>query len=92
MTLDKSQTASNNSLSWFFAIVFFIIGILNLIHIHYVPGVIYIVLAILYIPYTNVLLKNYLHFSFPFLLKIILFVLIMWFTLGVGDLAEFYGL
>jgi hypothetical protein len=69
-----------------------IFGILNIFQVHAVPGIIYIVLSLFFFPITNTILKKRFGFSIPFSVKIILFLLIMWFTLGVGDLAEIYGL
>ena len=62
MTLDRSQKAGNHSISWFFAIVLLIIGILNLIHIHFLIGAIYIVIALSYLPSTNTLLNLFMWF------------------------------
>lgn len=75
-----------------FGLVFITIGVLNIIKVHPFPGVFYIIVSILYFPPTNWFLKNTFKFSIPFGLKLILFILIMWPTLAVGDLAEIYGL
>lgn len=80
------------TVSWIFGFWILIIGILNIFQIHAVPGIIYIALSLVFFPTTNIFLKKKFGFSIPFAIKIILFLLIMWFTLGVGDLAELYGL
>ena len=80
------------TISWVFGILILTIGILNIFQVHAVPGIIYIILSLFFFPITNPILKKRLGFSVPFAVKIILFLLIMWFTLGVGDLAELYGL
>ena len=84
--------SAGNLLSWIFAVVFFAIGVLNLIFVHPVPGVFYILFSLIYIPATNAFLKAKFGFSISLVVKIILFLLVMWVTLAVGDLAEMYGL
>jgi len=88
----KSETSILDIVSWFFGIILFVIGVLNIIQIHAIPGIIYIIFSFAFFPPTNRFFKNKLNFSISIVIKIIFFVLIMWFTLGVGDLAELYGL
>lgn len=69
-----------------------IIGILNLILVHPVPGIFYILVAVLFSPpLNNWFIKN-LKFEIPFWLIALLFLVIMWGTLGITDLAEIIGL
>lgn len=75
-----------------FGLIFLTIGVLNIIKVHPVPGIFYIVVSLLYFPPTNWFLKKKFKLSIPFGLKLILFILVMWPTLAVGDLAEIYGL
>jgi len=79
-------------LSWVFFVVFVITGILNLFLVHAVPGVFYLFLSTIYLPITNVKLKNIFGFSIPLILKIIVGFIVLWGTLAVGDLAEILGL
>lgn len=69
-------------------IVVLAIGIFNLILVHPVPGLFFIVLSLVYLPQTNVLLSKKLGFSIPAVVKIILGLVIIWFTLGVSDLGD----
>jgi len=55
-----------------------------------VPGLIYLLISLVYLPSTNSLLKKKFGFSIPIAMKIILAVLVLWFTLGVGDLMEMF--
>jgi len=80
------------TLSWIFGILILIIGILTIFQIHIVPGMIYFVLSLFFFPITNTILKKRFGLFIPFVMKVILFLFIMWFTLGVSDLAELYGL
>jgi hypothetical protein len=88
----KTKINTLDIISWIFGILIFFIGVLNLFLVHAIPGIIYILLSFLFFPPTNVFLKKKFNFSIPFGLKLILFILIMWPTLAVGDLAEMYGL
>lgn len=75
-------------ISWFFGIVVFIIGILNLVLVHPVPGIVALFLSFLFFPMTNELLRLYLGFTIPLIVKIILGMVIIWFTLGISDLGD----
>ena len=77
-------------ISWIFGVVFFVLGVLNVIFIHIVPGVFYLLLALLYIPSTNAFFKKKLGFSIPIAVKIIFGLVILWATLAVGDLMEMF--
>ena len=81
-----------NVISWFFGLLLVTIGVMNIVLVHPIPGVFYFVVSFLFFPPTNVFLKKMFNISIPFGIKLILFILIMWPTLGVGDLAELYGL
>jgi hypothetical protein len=77
-----------NLVSWAFAILLVVIGILNLALVHPVPGIGYLVLSLLYFPPVNALLQERVGFSVPLLVKIMLGVLLILFTLGVSDLGD----
>jgi len=88
----KNNLSALDIIAWILGLLIFTIGVMNVFLVHPVPGIIYIFLSFVFFPPINTILKKSLNFSIPFKLKIILFILIMWFTLGVGDLAEMYGL
>ena len=77
---------------WFFTIVFLLFGVLNAIQVHIIPGLFYIVLALLYLPYIGIALRGKIGLSIPFIAKVIFGLWILWASLAVGDLAELYGL
>ncbi len=79
-------------LSWFLGLVIFTLGILNLVLVHPVPGTVYILLSLLFFPPVEGFFKRKLGFSIPFPALLVLALIIFWFTLGVSDLAEMYGL
>ncbi len=73
---------------WLFGGVVLAIGLLNMLLVHPVPGVAYLLLSCIYFPPANALLKKKLGFTIPPLVKIILGILLMMFTLGVSDLGD----
>lgn len=77
---------------WIFGLVILTLGILNLILVHPVPGVAYLLLSLIFFPPINAAFRKNLGLSIPLVFKIILGVVIIWFTLGISDLAEMYGL
>lgn len=85
-----SKINNGNLVSWIFSAVFFAIGILNAFLIHPVPGIFYILFSLVYIPWTNTILKKKLGFSIPLAAKIIIGLIILWGTLAVGDLMELF--
>ena len=79
-----------NPYSWILFTVFFTIGGLNIFLIHPIPGIIYLLLSILYLPPFNDYLKVEFNIMIPIILKVVLAILILWFTLGVSDLMELF--
>lgn len=79
-------------ISWIFVVIFFVLGVLNIVLVHPVPGIFYILLSVFYLPRLNTILKKKFDFSIPFVAKIIFGLIILWGTLAVGDLAEMFGL
>jgi hypothetical protein len=69
-------------------ILVFSIGVLNLILVHPVPGTVFLLLSLIYFPPVNDLLRKKLGFTIPLMAKIILGMVIIWFTLGVSDLGD----
>jgi hypothetical protein len=78
----------DNILSGLFAVVLIIIGVLNIVLVHPVPGVVYLLLSVLYLPGVNTFLKRRFGFSIHPLVKIVLGIVILLFTLGVSDLGK----
>lgn len=94
--MNKVNSTRNKSIAWtitewLFVLVFFALGILNLVFVHPVPGIFYLILAVFYLPSTEAYLRKNLGFGIPVLLKIIMAFVVLWATLAVGDLAEMYG-
>ena len=87
MIMDKKSIAGN-VISSLFAAAVFAIGVLNLIFVHPVPGVVYLLLSLVYLPAANAVLRAGFGFSIPVVGKIILGIFIIMFTLGVSDLGD----
>lgn len=79
-------------ISTIFGLLLFTIGVLNFLLVNILTGCIYVLISLLFLPSIDTFLKNTFNFSIPFWLKVVMFFLIMWPTLGVGDLAEIMGL
>ncbi|RDV12614.1 hypothetical protein DXT99_22395 [Pontibacter diazotrophicus] len=77
-----------NIFSGIFAAVLFAIGVLNMFLVHPVPGIAYLLLSFLYLPHANGIIRVRFGFSIPLVVKIILGIVIIMFTLGVSDLGD----
>ena len=88
----KNNSNSWRFINWILGTIFLLIGVLNIIYIDFLTGVFYILLSFLYVPPIEVLTEEKLGFALPNWLKAIIWILIMWGTLAVGDLAELAGL
>lgn len=75
-------------LSYLLGSLVFVIGLLNLFLVHPVPGLVFILLSLVYLPQTNTLLQKSFGFAIPLLVKIVLGIVVVWFTLGVSDLGD----
>lgn len=88
----KNRISITETVSWFLGLIIFTLGILNLILIHPVPGLIYVLFSLLFFPPVERFFRRKFGFSIPFAALLVFALVIFWFTLGVSDLAEMYGL
>ena len=86
--LIMKKVSTSNIISWIFGIIVFTIGLLNLLLVHPVPVIVFLLLSFLYYPPVNDFLRKRFSFSVPLVVKIIQGVVIIWFTLGVSDLGD----
>lgn len=84
----KDNLMAINIISWLCGLIVLTIGISNLLLVHPVPGVAFILLSLLFFPPVNAVLKQKAGFYIPFAVKAILAIVIIWFTLGVSDLGD----
>ena len=84
----KENLREGSVMSWIFGIAVVAIGVLNVLLVHPVPGIVYLLLSLVYFPQANVVLKKRIGFSIPLVAKIVLGLVIFFFTLGVSDLGD----
>ena len=84
----QGKITSLSIIGWIFGIAVFAIGVLNVFLVHPVPGVVYLLLSLVYFPPTNAVFRKSLGFSIPLIVKIIFGIVIIMFTLGVSDLGD----
>jgi hypothetical protein len=87
-TISNNKAAFENIISWIFGIIVFTIGVLNLCLVHPVPGIVFILLSFVFFPQINILVRKYFSITIAFVVKIILGLIIIWFTLGISDLGD----
>jgi hypothetical protein len=87
----KDPLRTSHTFSWIFGIIVWMISVLNLFLVHTVPGVVlvvYLFLSLVYFPPANAVFREKFGFSIPPVVKIILGIFIIMFTLGVSDLGD----
>ena len=84
----QQKITADYMFSWIAGILVFTIGVFNLILVHPVPGVIGLLLSVIFFPPVNEFLIHKFGFRIPLVVKIVLALAIFWFTLGVSDLGE----
>lgn len=84
----KDNVRTSPLINWLFGLPVFAIGVLNLLFVHPVPGMVGLLLSLVYFPPANALLRQRTGFSIPPAVKIILGIIVIWFTLGVSDLGD----
>lgn len=63
-----------------FCILFILLGILNIIFVHIIPGVLYIIFSLIYSPIFKINIHPYI--------KLMMAIVVLWGTMAVGDLFE----
>jgi hypothetical protein len=84
----KDNVRTAPLINWLFGPPVFAIGVLNLLLVHPVPGMVGLLLSLVYFPPANAFLRAKTGLSIPPAVKIILGVMVIWFTLGVSDLGD----
>ena len=64
------------------------IGIANMVLVHPVPGVAYLLLSLAYLPPASDRFRKQFGFSIPLVAKLFLAIVIIFFTFGVSDLGD----
>ena len=84
----EKRITTSSIISWLFAALVFTTGVANLFLVHPVPGMAYLLLTLVYLPPVDDLLKRKFAFSILPIVKIVLGIMIVMFTLGVSDLGD----
>lgn len=84
----KKENLVTRLISGLFALLLVTIGILNILWVHPVPGAIYFVLALLFVPPLSAWLMEKWGVALHPVVKILLVIVIVMFTLGVSDLGD----
>lgn len=79
---------NRSSIGQAFGAFLIIIGTLNLVLVHPVPGIVYFLLSFIYFPPADDLLKKIFGKIIPPVFRFILGFVIIWFTLGISDLGD----
>ena len=77
-----------NLAGWMFGLLLIGVGIANLLLVHPVPALGYALVALVYLPPVTTAMKARLGVSIPMVVKVVLAVVVVMFTLGVSDLGD----
>ncbi len=77
--------------SYAFGLVLVAIGIGNLLYVHPVPGIAFLIFAMVYFPPVSPWLESTLGTRTASIAKFIFGFVLIWFTLGISDLGEIMG-
>lgn len=80
------------TISWAFGALLFTIGIVNIIYVHFLAGIVYMLLSVLYFLPTNMFLEKKFILTSPSLAKVVLGLLALGIAIGVNDLGKVLGL
>jgi hypothetical protein len=84
----QAKSLSFSPIGWVFGTIVLAIGVANLVLVHPVPGVAFLLLSLVYFPPANEFLLKQTGFIIPRFVKIALGIVIIMFTLGVSDLGD----
>jgi hypothetical protein len=73
---------------WLFGSLVLAIAVLNLALVHPVPGLVFLLASLVYLPPANAAFQRLSGVRVPVAAKVALGVAIVWFTLGVSDLGD----
>ena len=73
---------------WLAWVAVFTLGLLYLALVHPVPAIVCLLLSLIFFPPLNEVIYRRSGFRIPLLVKISVFIIIFWFTLGVSDLGD----
>jgi hypothetical protein len=87
----NNRSLADNIAGWTFGLLVLTLGILNCILVHPVPGIVYIIISLIYFPPITLFMRRRFNFGIPLLIKFVLGFVLLWFTAGMSDLGEILG-
>ena len=84
----QGKTTTLSIVTLVLGIIIFVIGLLNLVLVHPVPGIVFLLISVLYYPPVTVSIREKFGLSNSLVFLVILAIIIIWFTLGVSDLGD----
>ena len=84
----EGKITALNLVNAILGITVFAIGVLNVLLVHAIPGVIFILFSFLYLPRANPVIQKKFGVKIPSMVKILLGIVLIWFTLGISDLGD----
>ena len=79
---------TSSLVAWLFGLLVLGIGVANLLLVHPVPAAVYALVSLVYFPPASAALKERFGRSIHPLVKVVLGVVVVMFTLGVSDLGD----
>ena len=73
---------------WLFGLLLLGIGVANLVLVHPVPAVGYALVSLVYLPPARTALQDRFGITIPVVVKLVVAVVVLMFTLGVSDLGD----
>jgi len=86
----SNKVAIKDIISWFLLSIFVLLGVLNLIFIHLVPGIFYLAFSLFFCPPLGNLARDKRRIKIAYWIKIIVAFFVLWGTLAVGELTEYF--
>ncbi len=92
MTTDSNdarpQRPALQPMDWLFALLLIAVAVANLLLVHPVPAAGYLIASLVFLPPVHALFKRRWRFTVHPIIRIVLGVVIVMFTLGVSDLGD----
>ena len=84
----RCATRASAVAGWLFGLLLLALAVLNLLLVHAVPAVAYALLSLVFFPPARHALGMRTGWRLPAAARIVLAVVVVWFTLGISDLGE----
>ena len=75
-------------MNYFLTIVFILLGMLNIIYVHALTAIFYLLFSLFFMPPVVAIAKQKLGFPIPYLIKLIAAIAVLWGSFAVGELGD----